>query len=224
MPVEISYISAFFVGLLGGVHCVGMCGGIVGALTLGTAPQQSTPWRYLLAYNFGRIASYTLAGLIIGGLGAQLATLHEVQLGLKILAGIFMIAMGLYIAGWWFGLLRVEQLGGLFWRRIQPIGNRLIPVKSTYQAGLLGLVWGWLPCGLVYSVLIWTLSAEGAVEGALLLLSFGLGTLPNLLAMGIFAIGLKQWMQQKSVKVVAGLLIMFFGVYQLYQTLIMVQL
>ena len=86
------------------------------------------------------------------------------------------------------------------------------------------MLWGWLPCGLVYSVLIWTLSVESAVEGALLLLSFGLGTLPNLLAMGAFAVGLKQWMQQKIVKVVAGLLIMLFGVYQLYQTLITVQL
>lgn len=223
MPVEITYISAFFVGLLGGVHCVGMCGGIVSALTLGITPQQSTPWRYLIAYNVGRITSYTLAGLIVGGLGAQLSTLHELQLGLKVLAGLFMIAMGLYIAGWWFGLTRVEQIGGLIWRRIQPLGNRLIPVKSTYQAGLLGLLWGWLPCGLVYSVLIWTLSAENAVEGAVLLLSFGLGTLPNLLAMGVFAIGLKKWMQQNIVKVVAGLLIMLFGVYQLYQTLIMIQ-
>jgi len=223
MPVEITYISAFFVGLLGGVHCVGMCGGIVSALTLGITPQQSTPWRYLIAYNVGRITSYTLAGLIVGGLGAQLSTLHELQLGLKVLAGLFMIAMGLYIAGWWFGLTRVEQIGGLIWRRIQPLGNRLIPVKSTYQAGLLGLLWGWLPCGLVYSVLIWTLSVENAVEGAVLLLSFGLGTLPNLLAMGVFAIGLKKWMQQNIVKVVAGLLIMLFGVYQLYQTLIMIQ-
>lgn len=223
MPVEITYISAFFVGLLGGVHCVGMCGGIVSALTLGITPQQSTPWRYLIAYNVGRITSYTLAGLIVGGLGAQLSTLHELQLGLKVLAGLLMIAMGLYIAGWWFGLTRVEQIGGLIWRRIQPLGNRLIPVKSTYQAGLLGLLWGWLPCGLVYSVLIWTLSVENAVEGAVLLLSFGLGTLPNLLAMGVFAIGLKKWMQQNIVKVVAGLLIMLFGVYQLYQTLIMIQ-
>lgn len=223
MPVEITYISAFFVGLLGGVHCVGMCGGVVSALTLGITPQQSTPWRYLIAYNVGRITSYTLAGLIVGGLGAQLSTLHELQLGLKVLAGLFMIAMGLYIAGWWFGLTRVEQIGGLIWRRIQPLGNRLIPVKSTYQAGLLGLLWGWLPCGLVYSVLIWTLSVENAVEGAVLLLSFGLGTLPNLLTMGVFAIGLKKWMQQNIVKVVAGLLIMLFGVYQLYQTLIMIQ-
>jgi sulfite exporter TauE/SafE len=223
MPVEISYLSAFLVGLFGGVHCVGMCGGIVSALTMGTSPQHNTPWRYLFAYNFGRIASYTLAGLIIGGLGAQLSSLHELQLALKVLAGLFMIAMGLYIAGWWFGLSRVEQLGGIVWRRIQPLGNRLIPVTGTTQAGLLGLLWGWLPCGLVYSVLIWTLSVESAVEGAALLLSFGLGTLPNLLAMGIFAIGLKKWLQQQVVKVGAGIMIIFFGIYQLYQTLLMVQ-
>lgn len=219
--LDISYLGAFLVGLLGGVHCVGMCGGIVSALTLGTSPGQNTPWRYLVAYNAGRILSYTLAGLLVGALGAQLSTLHEVQLGLKLLASLFMIAMGLYIAGWWFGLLRVEQVGGLLWKRIQPLGNKLIPVKSTYQATVLGLLWGWLPCGLVYSVLIWSLSAESAVEGSLLLLSFGLGTLPNLLAMGFFAVVLKQWMQKQVIKNIAGLLIIFFGLYQLYQTVLL---
>ena len=214
MPAEISYLSAFLVGLLGGVHCVGMCGGIVSALTIGTAPQQSTPWKFLISYNIGRISSYTFAGLLIGGLGAQLSTLHELQLFLKILAGVFMIAMGLYIAGWWFGLSKVEQLGGYVWKRIQPLGNRFIPVQTTMQAGMLGLLWGWLPCGLVYSVLIWTLSVSSAVEGALLLLSFGLGTLPNLLAIGFFAIGLKQFMQKAFVRLTAGMLVILFGIYQ----------
>lgn len=215
MPAEISYLSAFLVGLLGGVHCVGMCGGIVSALTIGTAPQQSTPWKYLIGYNFGRICSYTIAGLLIGGLGAQLATLHEIQLILKVLAGTFMIAMGLYIGGWWLGLSKVERLGGFVWKRIQPLGNRFIPVRTTIQAGMLGLLWGWLPCGLVYSVLIWTLSVSSAIEGALLLLSFGLGTLPNLLAMGVFAIGLKQFMQKPFIRYLAGVLVILFGIYQI---------
>jgi len=222
MPVEISYLSAFLVGLLGGVHCVGMCGGIVGALTLGGYPKKSAPLRYLLAYNTGRISSYTLAGLMVGGLGAQLASLYEVQLVLKVIAGLFMIAMGLYIAGWWYGLTRVEQLGGLVWRRIQPLGQGFIPVKNIYHAGLLGLIWGWLPCGLVYSVLIWTLSVESATEGALLLLSFGLGTLPNLLAMGFFAISLNRFMQKKWIRALAGSLVMLFGVYQLYQAILVI--
>lgn len=215
MVAEISYLSAFLVGLMGGVHCVGMCGGIVSALTIGTSPQHATPWRHLIAYNIGRISTYTIAGLVVGGLGAQLSTLHDVQLVLKLLAGLFMIAMGLYITGWWFGLSKVEQLGGLLWRHIQPIGNRFIPVQTILQAGLLGLLWGWLPCGLVYSVLIWTLSVNSAVEGALLLLSFGLGTLPNLLAMGAFAIGIKQFMQKKAIRLTAGMLVLMFGVYQL---------
>ncbi|MEJ2142826.1 MAG: sulfite exporter TauE/SafE family protein [Gammaproteobacteria bacterium] len=215
MPAEISYLSAFLIGLLGGVHCVGMCGGIVSALTIGTTPQQSTPWRFLLAYNSGRIISYSLAGLIVGGLGAQLTTLHEVQLVLKLLAGLFMIAMGLYITGWWFGLSKVEQLGGIVWKRVQPLGNRFIPVQTIMQAGLLGMLWGWLPCGLVYSVLIWTLSVNSASEGALLLLSFGLGTLPNLLAMGAFAIGVKQFMQKIYIRRTAGILVILFGVYQI---------
>ena len=214
MPTEISYLSAFLVGLLGGAHCVGMCGGIISALTLASSPS-STNWRFLLTYNVGRISSYTLAGLIVAGLGAQLATMYEVQVALKIIAGLFMIAMGLYIAGWWFGLSKVEQLGGLLWKHIQPLGNRFIPVRTAFQAGILGLLWGWLPCGLVYSVLIWSISANSAIEGALLLLSFGIGTLPNLLAMGMFAIGLKKFMQKQVVRVSAGLLITGFGLYQL---------
>ncbi|MGD8483596.1 MAG: sulfite exporter TauE/SafE family protein [Thioalkalispiraceae bacterium] len=217
MPIEISYLSAFLVGLLGGVHCVGMCGGIVSALTLGTSPQQSTPWRYLFAYNLGRISSYTLAGLIVGGLGAQLASLHQLQLGLKVLAGLFMIAMGLYLAGWWFGLTRVEQLGGLFWKRLQPLGSRFIPVQSSLQAVILGSIWGWLPCGLVYSVLIWSLSVHSALDGALLMLAFGLGTLPNLLLIGAVTSSLKGWLQKPQVKVIAGSMVVIFGVYQLYQ-------
>src|SRR5210317_48985 len=111
-----------------------MCGGIVGALTMGTSSQQSIPWRYLITYNIGRISSYTLAGLIVGGLGAQLTTLYDMQLILKLLAGLFMVAMGLYITGWWFGLSKVEQLGGVVWKRIQPLGNRFIPVQTTWHA------------------------------------------------------------------------------------------
>ncbi len=222
MPAEASFIAAFLVGLLGGVHCVGMCGGIVGALTLGlsedvrTRPAKAMP--YLLGYNAGRILSYTAAGALIGGLGAaaaSLVSLHEAQKILQLLAGAFMIALGLYIAGWWQGLARLERAGAVLWRRIEPLGRRLMPVRTPFQAFQLGIFWGWLPCGLVYSVLIWAMAAGGAMEGALLLLGFGLGTLPNLLLMGFFATQLGRWLRNPWVRRGAGALVVAFGVYTL---------
>ncbi len=215
-------LSAFLVGLLGGVHCFGMCGGIVGALTLGLPVSARRRFRgvlpYLLAYNVGRIASYTLAGLLAGGVGAWAANLASVRHGqqvLQVLAGLFMIALGLYLAGWWRGLAQVEQAGGVLWRRIQPLGRGLLPVATPVQALGLGLVWGWLPCGLVYSVVIWAVAAGGAVKGGLILLSFGLGTLPTLLAMGAAAGVLAGWVRKPWVRQGAGVLVMGFGGYQM---------
>ncbi len=225
MLTETSYFAAFLVGLLGGVHCVGMCGGIVGALSfgLGEGPQSGLKkWPYLLAYNLARIGSYTLAGFLLGGFSAlavNLVAINQVQQGLLVLAGLFMVLLGLYLAGWWRLLARVEQAGGFFWKRIEPLGRRFLPVRRPGQAFALGLVWGWLPCGLVYSVLIWAIASGSAVTGAGLMLSFGLGTLPNLLAMGLFAGSLQRWVQKAWLRQLAGGLIMLFGLLQIGRAL-----
>ena len=222
MPENISFFAAMAVGFFGGVHCVGMCGGIVGALTFGLpAETRERPLRllpYLLAYNVARITSYTAAGAIagtIGLLGLSLVPMQQAQLGLLGVAGLFMVLMGLYVGGWWYGLSRVEKAGSRLWRFLEPVGRRLMPVRSPAQAFGLGLVWGWLPCGLVYSVLIWALSAGGPLAGALLMLGFGLGTLPNLLAMGAFAAQLAVFVRRQWVRRVAGGMVVAFGVYQL---------
>jgi uncharacterized protein len=215
---EISLLSALLVGFFGGVHCVGMCGGIVGALTLGLPEhlrnRPAGAWPFHIAYNLGRITSYTLAGALAGGLGAgllQLTELRQAQLVLQVIAALFMLALGLYLGGWWAGLVRVERLGGHLWRRLEPFGRRLLPVASPPQAFALGLVWGWLPCGLVYSVLIWSLAAGSAREGAQLMLAFGLGTLPNLLLMGALAAQLGSFVRQPWPRRVAGGLVLAFG-------------
>jgi sulfite exporter TauE/SafE len=229
MEIDTSYITAFLVGLLGGVHCVGMCGGIVGALCLGlddglnkTAQQNfKKTFPFLLLYNTGRISSYTLAGILmgsIGWLGSHLITLYSIQQTLEIIAAAFMLALGLYIAGWWKGLAKIERWGGkVIWQRLEPIGRKFMPVRSYPHALFLGLVWGWLPCGLVYSVVIWTISTQSPLEGGLLMLSFGLGTLPNLLLMGVFASTLTQFIQQSWVRQVAGMLIMAFAGVMFYR-------
>ena len=219
---ELSYLSAFMVGLLGGVHCVGMCGGIVSAMTMGIAKGIQQPlnriFPYHLAYNLGRILSYTVAGAIMGGVGVMLAGFMPVYTAQKLLlglAGLFMILLGFYLSGWWMVLARLEQAGSVIWKRLEPFGRKLLPVKDVGHAFMLGLLWGWLPCGLVYSVLIWSVSAGSVEQGALLMLSFGLGTLPNLLAMGVVAGKLMQFMRQPVIRKLAGVLVMLFGAYTL---------
>ncbi|MGA7801513.1 MAG: sulfite exporter TauE/SafE family protein [Gammaproteobacteria bacterium] len=218
MPIDTSFISAFLVGLLGGVHCVGMCGGIVGALTFGLPEdvrrEHGLLLPYLLAYNGGRVLSYTMAGALMGGIGllaTHLAGVHQVQAALQVLAGLFMVALGLFLAGWWRGLSRVERAGAHLWRYIEPLGRRLMPVHHPRQAFALGLVWGWLPCGLVYSVLIWAIAAGDPARGAGLMLSFGIGTLPNLLAMGLFAARLARLVRNPWTRRIAGSLVLAFG-------------
>ncbi|MCP5420845.1 MAG: sulfite exporter TauE/SafE family protein [Gammaproteobacteria bacterium] len=222
MTAASSYPAAFLVALLGGVHCVGMCGGIVGAITWGlTEPIRSRfagLLPYLLAYNLGRIASYTVAGALAGGIGAwaaHLVSVRHAQQVLQLLAGLFMMLLGLYLGGWWQGLSRLERAGGIWWRWIEPVGRRWLPIRSLRQALGVGLIWGWLPCGLVYSVVIWAVSAGSASQGALLMLSFGLGTLPTLLAMGAFAATLTRWMRQVWVRRLAGGLVMLFALGQI---------
>lgn len=224
METGSTYGAAFLVGLLGGVHCVGMCGGIVGALSFGLAePRRNrlgSMLPLLLAYNLGRIGSYGLAGLLAGGLGLLLASslpLWYAQRALLGLAGLFMLGLGLYLGGWWLGLNRVERVGAGLWRRIEPQARRLLPVHSAPQALALGALWGWVPCGLVYSVLVWALSAGSPVRGAGLMLAFGLGTLPNLLLMGLAAGKLAGWLQRREVRQLAGALVAGFGVFTLWQ-------
>ncbi len=223
MLVDVSLISAFLVGLLGGVHCVGMCGGIVAALSMGLPEQQRTGaarWKCLLAYNIARISSYTLAGALLGGVGwlaAHWSGLHQLQRGLQVVAALFMVALGLYLGGWWQGLARVERAGGWVWAGLEPLGRRFLPVKSPGQAFLLGLVWGWLPCGLVYSVLVWSISTGSPLHGAALLFSFGLGTLPNLLVMGAAAGWLSARVREPRTRQLAGLLVILFGLYSLFR-------
>lgn len=225
MEVWLPYMSAFVVGLLGGVHCVGMCGGIVGALTFSLPEKRRSAAAMLpfqLAYNLGRILSYVAAGAVMGGIGMLLAQLMPVYYAQRVLlavAGIFMIFLGLYLSGWWMLLARVEQMGGALWHRIEPISRRLMPVKSPLQALLVGLVWGWVPCGLVYSMLVNAVSSGGALKGAALMLAFALGTLPNLMLMGVLAGAAARISQSPGWRRVAGGTVMLFGVYTLWQAL-----
>ncbi|MBH3450777.1 sulfite exporter TauE/SafE family protein [Pseudomonas putida] len=207
--------SALVLGLLGGGHCLGMCGGLMGALTLAIPPEQrSRRLRLLLAYNLGRIFSYASAGLLLGLAGWAVAR-SPAALGLRVVAALLLIAMGLYLAGWWSGLTRIEALGRGLWLHIQPVASRLLPVSSLPRALLLGALWGWLPCGLVYSTLLWAASQGNAGYSAALMLAFGLGTWPVLLATGLAAERVNALLRRRSVRVAGGVLVMLFGVWTL---------
>jgi len=205
--------SALVLGLLGGGHCLGMCGGLMGALTLAIPPEQrGRRLRLLLAYNLGRILSYASAGLLLGLAGWAVAS-SPAALALRVVAALLLIAMGLYLAGWWSGLTRIEALGRGLWRHIQPVASRLLPVSSLPRALLLGALWGWLPCGLVYSTLLWAASQGNAGYSAALMLAFGLGTWPVLLATGLAAERVNALLRRRSVRVAGGVLVMLFGIW-----------
>lgn len=214
----ITISSAFIIGLLGGVHCVGMCGGIMNALSFAMPDQaqsRSKTTIILLLYNIGRVISYTFAGALVGGLGMLLqGPTGILGPGFRIFAGIMMIAMGLYLAGWWRGLVHLESLGNhVLWRHLQPIANKLMPVNQPRQALILGMLWGWLPCGLVYS----TLTLAGSIgywqQSALIMASFGLGTVPVMLMTGAFANQFKSWIQKTMIRSIAALLVIAFGIW-----------
>jgi hypothetical protein len=221
--------SAFLVGLLGGVHCVAMCGGIVGALNLqrrdlgplrlgpgGVAVATLSSQAPLhLAYSAGRITSYAAAGAIAGGVGGTAALLEAVlpaQIVLAVAANGLVVLLGLYLAGLGRAVSGLERLGTALWRKVSPLGRRWLPVDTVPRALGVGAVWGWLPCGLVYSVLALALVSGSAARGALVMLAFGLGTLPNLLAAGLAVGTLRTALTRPGVRLAAGLAVAALGV------------
>lgn len=220
MP-DSSYLALFLIGLLGGTHCIGMCGGIVSALSLGAASRLSLH----LAYNLGRIVSYALAGAMAGGLGAASLALSAqlpMRIVLYLLANLMLVALGLYLTGMTQALAFSERFGQKLWRHVQPLTRRYLPARTVAQAFPLGLLWGWLPCGLVYSALVTALASGSARQGAGMMLAFGAGTLPNLLLAGQLALRLKEYGAKAAVRFTAGLLVLAFGAFGLFAVLRMI--
>jgi sulfite exporter TauE/SafE len=222
-------LPPFLVGLAGSVHCVGMCGGIVGALSAATpvpAPPRAAavipirplaaavPAARVLAYNGGRIASYMVAGAVAGSLAggaARLTQLASLQLIFYWMANLMLVALGLYLMDAWHGLLRLEAAGQKAWRRLLPLLKLLLPMDSAPKALALGALWGWLPCGMVYSVLLTALMSGSAASGAAVMLAFGLGTLPMLFGLGMAGASLRRHAQRPALRRGAGLLVLGFG-------------
>lgn len=213
MIEPLSLITALLLGLFGASHCLVMCGGIAAAVGSST-PHASVGNRMTnaLAFNIGRISSYALAGFLVGVLGLWLQQQHQIlMIGLRSIAGIMLILMGLYIARWASWLTRVEQIGQIFWRYIQPQAGKLMQSQRLPQKFALGMLWGWLPCGLIYSTLSWVAANGDPAMGALAMFTFGLGTFPALFASSMAAASLTRVIQHKLVKHAAGLLLIGYG-------------
>jgi sulfite exporter TauE/SafE len=230
--------SAFIIGLLGGVHCVAMCGGIVGALNLhgrhgdpvrvgsggaaiAGAVGLATQVPIHLAYSTGRIASYALAGAIAGGVGGTATLLDAVipaQVALAVVANGLVVLLGLYLAGLGRAVAGLERWGTALWRRISQLGGQFLPADNVPRALGMGAVWGWLPCGLVYSVLALALLSGSATRGALVMLAFGLGTVPNLLVAGMTIGALRSALRRRGVRLAAGLAVVALGIFGALRT------
>ncbi|OIQ97270.1 hypothetical protein GALL_206700 [mine drainage metagenome] len=218
MP-DTGFIAVFLIGLLGGTHCLAMCGGIVGALTM-SSPGQRPPWNIRLAYNAGRIISYAAIGAVIGGIGSfglLLNHLLPVQMALYIAANLMLLALGLYLCGVTRALAFTERIGQRLWARIQPLTRRYLPARRVAQALPLGLLWGFLPCGMVYSIATLALLSGSAFRGAALMLAFGLGTLPNLLAANFLLAGFSRALRGRSLRLAAGAMVLAFGILGLFK-------
>ena len=230
--MNIDLFSAFIIGLIGSGHCIAMCGGITTMLTSAVPSsdkydgqqipvnnqkitfKKNSKTILVVFYNLGRIASYAFLGAIVGFTGSIAAKNIGMPLaGLRIFSAIFMILLGLYLGQWLMWLNRIEALGKHLWRYISPLASKAIPVDSPLKAFTLGAVWGWLPCGLVYSTLTWALASGNMLTGASIMMFFGLGTLPVLLTLSSGFSSIKNNLGKPTLRKTMALVLISFGIY-----------
>ena len=198
-------------GLASGLHCAGMCGGISAGFSLA---QKEQLWRRQLAFNGGRIASYAAAGAAAGALGsagAYAAAVLPAQTVLFLFSSVFVGLVGIHVAGWGLPLARLEKIGLPLWQRLRPFAGRMLRSRTLPQVFAAGMLWGWLPCGLVYGALLAAVFAGGAPEGAIAMAAFGAGTLPWLLLAGVAAARLRHWARRHELRRALGLALIGLG-------------
>jgi len=186
------------------------------ATPLHSSNQHKAPSKYTLVtcYNIGRIASYSLIGAIVGFTGSITAKNIGMPLtGLRLFSAVFVILLGLYLGQWLMWLNRIEALGKILWQRISPLASKVIPVDSPTKAFSLGALWGWLPCGLVYSTLTWALASGSFISGASIMFCFGLGTLPALLTLSLGFSSIKNLLVKPTFRKVMAFTLIFYGIY-----------
>lgn len=229
--MSLDFFSAFIIGLLGSGHCIAMCGGITTMLTSAIPINkydsnqqipvnnneenvQTSKFNLVFCYNLGRIASYSFIGAIVGFTGSIAAKNIGLPLaGLRMVSAIFVILLGLYLGQWLMWLSRIEAVGKKLWQHISPLASKAIPVNTPIKALSLGAIWGWLPCGLVYSTLTWALASSNIIDGAGIMFFFGLGTLPALLTLSIGFNSIKSILVNPVLRKIMALFLISFGIY-----------
>ncbi len=215
-------VSTLALGLVGSTHCAAMCGGIVAASHVGARGKRALPTfrqraSIVLAQNAGRIVSYALAGALAGGLGqvAGSAYAEKGRIALQLFAALALLLAGTTLAGLVPARWSAERLGVPLWRRIGPHARALLPLSTPTRGLGFGLLWGFLPCGLVYSAVSLAAASSSVTTGALTMLAFGAGTLPMLLGLGAAASHLGALVRRPLTRTLAGLLVTGFGALQL---------
>lgn len=206
--------AALLAGLLGSAHCLGMCAGISGLFAVSSEISSlRAQLPFALAYNLGRVCSYAFLGIVVATFGGVIVKASPgLAGGIRLLSGAIIILVGLKVAFDSRILNIIEKMGTTLWSRIAPVAQRLVPVTNVPRAFGLGLVWGWLPCGLVYSVLLIAATSTQPIQGAFVMIAFGLGTLPAMLLTGLGAANVSAFMRRRETRLGMGLLIISLGV------------
>lgn len=218
MTAELTVLAALAIGLAGSPHCLGMCGGIAGSLGAATGAGSQRRGLLALTYNLGRLCSYTLMGALFALLVALLGlgiSRPEWGFVLRLATGLVLLAVAAHLLIDWSGLRRIEAVGARVWRVIGPRAQRLLPVRSAPQALALGALWGWLPCGLVYTVLVAAAVSGDPLVGAGIMFAFGLGTLPAMTGVTLFGQALRGWQSRVATRRILGTAMLIFALWTL---------
>jgi sulfite exporter TauE/SafE len=221
MELTAGAATALMIGALGAVHCIGMCGGIAGALSLALPPERRTRrtlWTHQLCYGAGRITSYAVAGAFVGSIGVVLADLIGPggSFALRAVAAALLVMIGLQIGGWWSGVAVLERAGAKLWRAVAPAITPGSQHTSLLHAFGVGAAWGWLPCGLVYTTLAWAGSSADPIEAASRMLFFGLGTLPAVSLSGVAAVRFSALVRRTETRKVAGAIVIALALWTVF--------
>lgn len=177
----------------------------------------STPQTNVLAFNAGRVASYMVAGALAGtvggviGQGWVISETLNARMFLFLFANLLIVATGLYLMGLPQILAPLERAGGHLWRRIAPYTKKLLPMNTAPRAALFGMLWGWIPCGMVYAMLLSAMGAGSAAGGMATMLAFGIGTLPAMIVVGWAAGSVQRWTRDSRVRLAAGAAVVAMG-------------
>ena len=216
MTIEVllrDMLAALTLGLLSAPHCLAMCGGIMSAFSLSPASAATSRTSVVVHYSLGRLTGYVLLGVIAGTLGMALSMTGSMAPAmLRLFAGFMLVVLGAYTLGFTSMVQRFEKLGyGLWQGATNSVGR--IDLSQGRQQFLAGILWGWLPCGVVYSVLALAMGSANPLFAGLVMLSFGVGTLPAVAATGIAAGRLISWLRDHRTRLAVGLSLVGFGIW-----------